>query len=103
MQTLPYLQIGGHWYRLELKDAWQVTDAGGQGDSHCQKTHIRVATLTIDNEPRTVSDVEEVLIHEILHQIDVVWKCDIDEDNIERLSQGLLQVLKQFGVSLVWS
>jgi len=100
-RTLPTIQIGGHEYDIELCNAPAVSQHGHQGDGHSQAMSIRVATQLIDGGYRKVSDVEEILIHELLHQINIVWSCDIDETNIERMAQGLLQVFKQYGFELI--
>jgi hypothetical protein len=100
-KTLPIIQIGAHTYTVEIKDCYLVTDAGGQGDSHHQKLDMRVATRTIDNGYRSVTDMEQILLHEICHGINIIWGCDMEEDNVDRLAQGLLQVLKQFGLKLI--
>jgi len=100
-KTLPIIQIGGHIYDVELCNSPAVSQQGHQGDSHSQAMSIRVATTLIDGGDRNISDVEEILLHELLHQINIVWGCDIDETNIDRMAQGLLQVLKQFNVKMV--
>lgn len=101
IKCLPSVQIGGHTYTIELRDACATSDWGAQGDSHHQKMDIAVATKTINGDSRAVTDIEEILLHELVHAVNTIWKCDVDEDNIERMAQGLLQVLKQFGLKLI--
>lgn len=101
LKTLPTIQIGAHVYQVEIKDCYLVCDTGAQADSHHQKMNIRIPTRTVDNGARSITDMEECLLHEILHGVNIIWKCDLDEDNIERLAQGLLQVLKQYGLKLI--
>lgn len=100
--TLPNIQIGGHKYTVQLCNSASPGLEGFHGDSHANKMEIRVATQLQNGEPRAVSDVEQTLLHEVFHQINFVWKCDLDEENIERLSQGMLQVIHQFGIHLVF-
>ena len=98
------IQIGGHVYKVILKDAALVDECcHNQGDS-CQATlEIRVSTVTGDGAQRGTSTIEETLWHEILHQIDDVYvtKDKLDERDIERLSQGLLQIFSQLDWHIV--
>ena len=48
-----------------------------------------------ENNVYTKDYIGQVFMHEILHAIDYVYNSDhLSEDEIERLSQGLYQVLK---------
>jgi hypothetical protein len=95
------VQIGAHVYTVQLTDSNATGLIGHQGDSHAQKLSIRVATRLCNGEERALSDIEEVLLHELIHQVAIVWNVDLDEADIERLAQGMLQALKQYGLELV--
>jgi len=100
-KTIPTVTIGGHTYTIELKDASAVSQYGHQGDGHAQAMSIRVATGLIDGGYRNLTDIEEVLLHELVHQISIVWDVQMEEEDVERMAQGLVQVLPQFGCRLV--
>ncbi len=92
------IQIGGHTYTVELKDAATVDDAGQNcGDSCKGNLEFRVATKLVDGISRATSAIEQTLWHEILHQIDRVYASEnqLDEGDMERLTQGLFQVFEQ--------
>ena len=94
------IQIGGHTYKIILRDAASVDDAGhNQGDSCPSNVEIRAGLKLMDGTYRALSSLEHTLWHEILHQIDRVYagKDLLGEEDVERLSQGLYQIFKQFG------
>ncbi len=46
---------------------------------------------------------DATLLHEIIHAISDVYRCDLEESNIERIAHGLADVLKNsFGVEFEW-
>lgn len=46
----------------------------------------------------------QTLFHEIIHAVSDAYSCDISEDNVDRLAEGLVAVLKyDFGIELDWS
>ncbi len=101
-KTLPTIQIGGHTYTVELVDRSIINlSANHCGDSYLGSTSINVCTKLHDGTFRALSDMEETLIHEIVHQINDMWVIGLDEDNVERMSQGFLQVFKQYGLKLI--
>jgi len=98
------IMIGGHVYKLILKDAATVDEHGENCGDSCQANlEIRVATKLIDGAKREVSSMETTFWHEVLHQIDRVYaaKDILDEGTIERLAQGLYQVLLQLGWHII--
>ena len=90
------IQIGCHVYGIFLKDKTIPED-----DAHINYPleDIRIK----DNIPTTRKAV--VFIHESLHLINVVFSCGItDEETVERLSEGLGQLLfSNMGIELDWS
>lgn len=101
-KTLDTVQIGGHWYSIELTKSCTVDDdMTNSGDTHHQKKHMRVATLISDGSPRTSSSIEETLLHELIHSVSHVYHATTTEDQIISLSEGLYQVLKQYGLKLI--
>ena len=59
-------------------------------------------TIDIDN---LLPDIDRMAtyIHEALHVIDSEYVCGIDEDNIERLGNGVLKIFQQLGIEFDWS
>ena len=56
-------------------------------------------------EPHSRADVrDQSLMHELVHAINDIFMCKLDEDNIERIAQGLTATLKRdFCVEFDWS
>ncbi len=46
----------------------------------------------------------QTLLHEVIHIVDRVYVCRMDEDDLERLSNGLSELLfDNLGIELDWS
>jgi ssRNA-specific RNase YbeY (16S rRNA maturation enzyme) len=71
-------------------------DALADGKLLISTGEIHIANKsTKENDIYTEDYIGEIFIHEILHAINYVYNSDsLPEDEIERLSQGLYQVLK---------
>ncbi len=98
------IQIGGHFYKLILKDAATVDENGHNCGDSCQSNlEIRAATKLMDGTPRALSAIEITFWHEILHQIDRIYARDkeLEEGDIERLAQGLYQILNQLDFHII--
>ena len=84
------VKIGARTYRV-IKDynfKKQDDDEDVMGMHNGMYGTIRIAP--------TGNDIHkfQILIHEMLHGIDAVYNSDkLEEDTVERLSQGLVQVL----------
>jgi hypothetical protein len=102
MFTLPTIQIGGHQYKVSFNNAYSTNDDSVNIGDHCPvKLEIRLATQSADGVARQLSVMEATFIHELLHAISTVYDCDLEEENIEPLAEGLYQVLKQFGLKMI--
>jgi hypothetical protein len=102
MFTLPHVQVGGHTYKIELINAGMVDDSNeNTGDSHHYKQVVRVATLCSNGENKGLSSCEETLLHELIHCASRVYNSDLTEDQVVSLSEGMYQILKQFGLKLI--
>ena len=56
---------------------------------------MRHNQITIDDDnPRK----QETLLHEILHAVAHFWVVDLEEKDVERLSEGLYHVLRENGM-----
>jgi len=62
-----------------------------------------VGVITID--PKTPEQVKAVtLLHEIVHAINDIYCCSLNEGDIERLAHGLADVLRNsFSIEFDWS
>jgi hypothetical protein len=90
------IQIGGHTFKIELLNQTSTDDTHQYvGDSCLGTLKIRATTLLSDNSPKSLSNIEETLWHEILHQIAKIYVSELDEDTVDRLAQGLYQVFNQ--------
>jgi len=90
------IQVGGHWYKI-IRDG-KIDDFGHLGD-----INYRTQTITIDpNKP--TSQQEESLIHELHHLVNQVY-CNgrLEESDVDPLSEGIYQALKQLGIEFDWS
>lgn len=75
------LKIGGHLYTISLVDPEDIQDCGQQNRSR--------NTIKIRNDlPQ--SQLEETLIHEVLHAIN----GDLKEETVDFLSMAIYQILK---------
>jgi hypothetical protein len=61
--------------------------------------YIDYKRQTIKTDPEHGED-EQTLFHEIMHAADRFWYCNLTEEQVERLSEGLYHILKQNGVDL---
>ena len=98
------IQIGGHIYKIILKDAAGVDDGGENCGDSCQgNVELRIAIKMRDGTSRAISAIEETFWHEALHQIDRIYaaKDTLDEGEICRLSQGLYQIFNQLGWHII--
>jgi len=90
------IQVGGHWYKLVLDS--RVKDFGQRADINYEKQRISINP----NQPQ--SQKEESFLHEALHFVEQVYcRGDVDEAEIDSLSQGIWQVLAQLGIEFDFS
>ena len=89
------VQIGGHIYRIALSA--DIKDS----DCHAAVNHRLLAILVSTDRPE--SQKIEGLGHEIIHIINNIYGCDLEERQIDGLGQGLFQVFSQVGLTLDWS
>lgn len=87
------LKVGGRTYTVLYPYTFtERTDLGGQTD-HVTNT-MRIADHA-NEELRARENIEETLIHELLHCVDAMYNSsELKEDAVERLANGLYQVLK---------
>lgn len=89
------IQIGCHHFRVFQKDKTIPEDDGN--------INYLLQDLKIANHlPASRKSV--TLLHEGLHLINIIFSCDLREETIEKLSEGLGQMLfSNMGIELDWS
>ena len=61
-----------------------------------------VSTITVDADLPPAHKANTFL-HEVMHMIDMEYSCGLDEDNIERIANGLFVLLADnLGIELDW-
>lgn len=101
-KTLSSFQIGGHTYEIKLKEAFSTDGSEyNLGITTYDDICITVATKASTGEYRSTSVIEECLLHELIHASNHVYNAHMDEDTVKLISQGLYQILKQFGLELI--
>ena len=81
------ITVGCNDYEIIWTD--KLVEGGNLAITDFQHCTIRISYQCLDIK-------WQILLHEILHIIDHVYNANkLDEDTIERLSHGLLQVIKQ--------
>jgi len=95
MEIPKVLKVGGIKYKIERK---RTLDRGENKYSAVAKHRqaiIRIAFFDNEGEPYDQQKIEECFMHELLHCVDDVYNNQkLKEDMVDRLSQGLYQVLK---------
>ena len=70
-------------------------DAQADGSILMSMGEIHIANKSKENNIYVEDYIGQIFMHELLHAINYVYNSDaLPEDEIERLSQGLYQVLK---------
>jgi hypothetical protein len=91
------LEIVGHTYTVYVEPKASVDKERRVGSQYTAQCNISLATITMDGEPLAHSFIEQTFWHETIHAISEHMGCDLTEENVDRLAEGLLQVFKQFG------
>jgi hypothetical protein len=87
------LKVGGINYKVIKNYEFIETELGGQA-LHTEAL-IRLSQKGYNNGTYTKEKQEEVFMHELLHCVDRIYNNGkLEEDVVDRLSQGLYQVLK---------
>ena len=89
------LKVGGIIYKIEKKRVLDKGENKFSGVAKHRQAIIKIALYDNEGELYDKRKLEECFIHEILHCVDDIYNNQkLDEDMVERLSQGLYQVLK---------
>ena len=86
------LKVGGQTYKV--LERYKFTETVLAGQSHHRGLEIRLADKEDCGNLYARGKIEECFIHELLHCVDNVYNCSgLDESTVDRLSNGLYQVL----------
>jgi len=102
MKFLKKIKIAGHEYKI-IYPCNSITKDGAVGTASHDFDEIKICEKYKNKRARVNSEIEETLLHEILHCVDRTYNnAMLSENQINRLSQGLYQVLKDnFGLKLL--
>ncbi len=92
------LKVGAHLYDVIFPYKFsERTDLRGQT---CHLTlRIKLTEHTNEAQPIAKSNIELTFLHEIIHCVDQVYNGGkMDEDSVERMGEGLYQVLQDNGL-----
>jgi len=88
------VKIAGHYYKVIWDDKGLIKKhLIGQSSNDFKE--IRLCKHYKSKRSRARSEIEETFLHEIIHTVDRHYNNDsLSEKTVDRLSQGLYQVLK---------
>lgn len=98
---LPHVGIGGQVVDVELNDVAYCGDDTNVADFTSQLNLIRIATETVNGDPRSLDYLNQTLWHEYIEAIKEYYGCKFDHDDVDRIAQGVHQILKQYGLKLI--
>lgn len=88
------LKVGGIKYKVE-KHRVLDKDTGKFSAIAKHRQAVIKLGLTFEGEAYDIQKIEESFMHELIHCVDSVYNNQsLNEDTVDRLSQGLYQVLK---------
>jgi len=90
------ISIGAYDYKIGYASGL-VSDFKFLGQAIADKQIIKI-------EPDTTAQTKGIsLWHELIHSIADVYGCGLDEDNINRLAQGVSSIVsRDFGIEFDW-
>lgn len=88
------IKVGGHIYKVICP--YHFRERSDRFGSCCSiNNEILIGNDDGNGKKRSQSTIEQTLFHEMLHAIDKVYNADkLEEEYVERLSEGIYQVLK---------
>ena len=91
------IKIGVYPYRVIPTPHLKLNKGNWGTTNHTEKT------IVLDSALPSL-ELNQTLIHEVLHIISVVFMCSLDEDNVERLANGMGEFLfDNLGIEFDWS
>jgi len=102
MEYRKSIQVGGQEISVRLINGCRV--ANGCEHIACydrESNTIDVSTIQADGTLRHLDFINEALLHEYIEAIKEVYKVSIDEDDIDRVAQGIMHILKQYNFRFI--
>ena len=88
------IKVGGFTYKV-IKNYKFKEDPNLMAQGDHDLLEIRISYLGHSGERRSQEKIEEAVLHEILHCVNITYNSNkLDEETIDKLSNGLYQVLK---------
>ncbi len=80
----------------------------GYAEMVCEDPEYEVATIWVNvrrcrRELWTEAQYDSIILHELVHIINRIYGCDLEEIQVDSLGQGIFQVFAQLGIELDWS
>ncbi len=91
------IKIGVYPYTVELVPNLKLNKGNWGTTNHTEKT------IVLDSALPSV-ELAQTLLHEVFHVVSVVFMCGLDEDNVERLANGMGEFLfDNLNIEFDWS
>lgn len=89
------IKITTHPYKIKFTPHLTLDDGFSGTVNH--------RTLTIEIEPIIPQSRKLLaLLHEVVHIINKVYCCGLEEENVDRLASGIAEMLDSFGLEFDW-
>ena len=86
-----------HEYEIVF-DTKELQSAGTMG-----LTRHLFQKITLDNKVTPPSELNQIFLHEFIHVIERHMCIKIDDADVDRISEGISELLLQLGVEFDWS
>ena len=91
------IKSGPYPYSITLSPDLKLNE-GCWGTTHYVRRVVRI------DSGLPLIERNQTLLHEVLHVISSTYQCALDEDNVERIANGLSEFLfNNLGIELDWS
>jgi hypothetical protein len=89
------IKIGCYLLKIIVKPYQKLVHGNwGEANSTIQEIHIDSGL------PERAKD--NTLIHEIVHMISINYQCGLDEENVERMANGIQELMDCLGIEFDW-
>ena len=91
------IKIGIYPYKIDLVPNLKLNKGNWGTTNHTEKTIVLDSGLPL-------LELNQTLLHEVFHVVSVVFMCGLDEDNVERLANGMGELLfDNLDIEFDWS
>lgn len=93
---LKKLKIGGHNYKVKILNQYTHDDTGKYiGKHNPSKEELLICSRDADSSNISLTFMNSIWWHEVLHAVCSVYGVSLEENEIDRLAEGLLQIGNQ--------